>query len=152
MSTAATSETAEPVFATPDSINELVDTLPRSTSTPDEVSALLDVARDLLTTSVIHYEFAAVAAEKSLQAVESAVRYRFDSSKAPYAKLIERLAATRELDDATIDIMTSGRELRNQFAHPRTTAAFPLTMAVDVIATTHYIIAMLYPDTSDADP
>lgn len=64
------------VFATPDAVDEIVATFPAADTMPADVAALLDLAHKLLRTSVVHYEFAALAVEKSLQAVERAVRAR----------------------------------------------------------------------------
>lgn len=152
MSIVTTSDTADPTFATPDSIDELLSGLPRTSAAPEEVLALLQLAHRLLAASVIHYEFAAVAAEKALQAVELAVRHRCDLSKARYEKLVDRLAATCEFDDETIDLIHTGRKLRNVFSHPRQAAAFPLIMVVNVITGSHRIVSTLYPDSTTSAP
>ena len=80
MSLTSTAGGAGPTLATPETIDEVVASFARTGATPPDVVALLDLAHKLLRTSVVHYEFAALAVEKSLQALERALRLRLDAS------------------------------------------------------------------------
>lgn len=87
----ATGDESVPVFMTPETVSAHSQTFPRTTSTPADVAALLRLSVDLLEASVIHYEFAALAMEKSLQAVEAALRRRFAAGKnTTFSELIAR--------------------------------------------------------------
>src|SRR3546814_8631352 len=62
-------------------LDEVISGFARTAATPPDVASLLSLAHKLLRTSVIHYEFAALAAEKSLQALERAVRLRSEERR-----------------------------------------------------------------------
>jgi len=136
----------EPVFATPDAADAVVASFDHSDATPDEVQGLLDVSRKLLRTAIIHYEFAAIAAEKSIQALELAVRTRLGADNKPlFAQLIKRLAAETDLTAEEIDRIDTGRRLRNDlFAHPSRAVAFPLGMATGLMQTSFSLISRLF--------
>jgi hypothetical protein len=148
MSLTSTAERFEPVFATPETVELVVGTFENSANTPPEVVQLLGMSRKLLATCVIHYEFAAVAAEKSLQGLELAVRHRLGAGTGPsFASLIQRLKASGDYTDEEIDMLDTGRIVRNRvFAHPTGAVALPLVMMTDVIRTSHRLIARLFPD------
>lgn len=138
-------ETTEPIFATPDSIQKLVNGFPRDPHTPAEVIALLDIGNKLFITAVIYYEFAAVSVEKSLQAFELAVRmYLSAGANVNFGKLIRRLEDEGTFTDEQIMLFTLGRKLRNSFAHPQYVNAIPLVMVSRFLRTTHQLIAILY--------
>ena len=147
MSLVETSSTTGPLFATPDSVDEVVATFPRSAGIPEDVAALLDMSRKLLRTSVIHYEFAAIGVEKSLQALELAVRIHLAAGRnVVFVKLIERLKAEGALPLEDVDLIDTARQLRNDlFAHPKTVMAFPLVMATNLIRTSHRLSTALFP-------
>lgn len=142
------SEGQGPIFATPDTADEVVATFDRSKATPEEVAALLDVSQKLLRTSMVHYEFAAVAVEKSIQALELAVRRRLGADeKETFANLVKRLSSTTSLSARDIEQVDAGRKLRNSlFAHPENAVVFPIGMAVGLMQTSHRLIAVLFPD------
>jgi hypothetical protein len=146
MSLTSTSRKFDPVFATPETVDLVVHTFDRTTHAPDEVNRLLDMSRKLLATCVIHYEFAAVAAEKSLQALELAVRLRLAAGPRPtFASLIARLKTESDLTDEVMDLIDTGRIIRNRvFAHPTDAVALPLVMMTDVIRSSHRLIARLF--------
>src|SRR5689334_11579912 len=78
MSLVSAEDLADLIFATPETVDQVVATFPRTEATPADVAGLLDLAHKLLRTSVVHYELAPVAVEKSLQALERAARIRLD--------------------------------------------------------------------------
>ncbi len=144
------------VLATPDTVDQVVATFDHSKATPEEVVGLLEVSRKLLRTSVVHYEFAAIAVEKSIQALELAVRNCLGANeKETFANLIKRLPSKTTLSASDVDLVDTGRKLRNSlFAHPKTAVAFPLVMAVGLMQTSHRLIALLFPEDgqgSDSD-
>lgn len=135
------------IFATPETVDEIVATFDRTETTPEDVAGLLDLAHKLLRTSVVHYEFAALAVEKSLQALERAARIRLDiAERVPFKQLIDRLATEAGLSDEDKDLLDTGRQIRNFFAHPRTAPAFPLVMVTSMLRTSFQMIATLFPD------
>jgi hypothetical protein len=138
---------ADLIFATPETVDQVLAAFARTEGMPEDVASLLDLAHKLLRTSVVHYEFAALAAEKSLQALERAVRMRLGvDDRAPFKQLIDRLAKEVELSDEDRDMLDTGREIRNFFAHPSTAPAFPLVVATGMLRTSHRLIATLFPD------
>lgn len=151
MSLLPIAESGTPVFATPDAVNELIGTFFRTASIPDDVLELLDMSRKLLATSVIHYEFAAVGAEKSLQALELGVRRHLGVDTRPrFDTLIKKMAASGEFTAEQIDMFDSGRQVRNRvFAHPTGAVAFPLVMMTNIIRTSHVLVALLFSDDPD---
>ena len=135
------------VFATPNTVDQVVATFARSDATPADVTGLLELAHKLLRTSVVHYEFAALAVEKSLQAMERALRVRLGVERGlTFEKLIDRAANEGLLSSEDEDLMDTGRLIRNFFAHPATAPAFPLVMVTNMLRTSYRLIATLYPD------
>lgn len=136
-----------PIFATPDTVDAVVATFPRTRATPSDVASLLDLAHKLLRTSVIHYEFAAVAVEKSLQALERAARIRLGvDGRVRFKQLIDRLAVEVALSEEGQDLLDAGRQIRNLFAHPVTAPALPLVTVTGMLQTSYRLIAALFPD------
>jgi hypothetical protein len=112
---------------------------------------LLDLAHKLLRTSVVHYEFAALAVEKSLQAMERALRLRLDASdRVRFKDLVDRAAKEGFVSSEDLDLMDTGRELRNFFAHLATSAALPLVTVTGMVKNSHRLIAVLFPDDETA--
>jgi hypothetical protein len=147
MSLTSTGDGAGPTLATPETVDQTVASFPRTQATPPDVVALLDLAHKLLRTSVVHYEFAAVAVEKSLQALERALRLRLDvSDRVRFKDLIDRAAKGGFTSSEDLDLMDAGRELRNFFAHPATSAALPMVMVTGMVKNSHRLIAVLFPD------
>jgi len=136
------------LLATPDTVDQVVASFDHSQATPEEVTALLDVSHKLLRTSVVHYEFAAIGVEKAIQALELAVRTRLGAGdKETFADLIKRLPTQTALTEEDVELIDTGRKLRNNlFAHPKTAVAFPLVMAVGLMRTSHHLIARLFPE------
>lgn len=148
MSLTPASETKGPLMATPDAADAVVAGFIHTAETPAEVRSLLDVSCKLLRTCVVHYEFAAIAVEKSLQALERALRIHLGvGDKIPFAALIKRLPAGSGISEADRQLIDTGRKLRNRlFAHPTQAVVMPLVMATGLVRTSHRLIALLFPD------
>jgi hypothetical protein len=148
MSVVETSQDQAPVLATPDAIAQQTGLFRRSNRVPTEVEALLDISRKLLQTAPVHYEFAAIGAEKSFQALELAVRTRLGASGRPtFAQLLATLAKQGVVSASDLDMINTGRELRNRvFAHPTTAVALPMVWAMGLAEGSHGLVALLYPE------
>jgi hypothetical protein len=147
MSLISADDFADLVFATPDSVDEVVSTIVRTRATPADVADILSLAHKLLRTSVVHYEFAALAVEKSLQALERALRLRLGIDRGlTFEKLIDRAADQGLLSGEDEELMDAGRQLRNVFAHPATAPALPLVMVTSMLQTSYRLIGVLFPD------
>lgn len=153
MSLVSADDFAGLVFATPDTVDEVVATFLRSEATPEDVAGLLDVAHNLLRTSLVHYEFAALAVEKSLQALERAARLRLRiDDRVPFKQLVDRLEKEVALSAEDQDLLDTGRQLRNFFAHPATAPAMPLAVVTGMLQTSFRLIAALFPDSDATTP
>lgn len=147
MSLTSTAGGIGPTFATPETVDQTVALFERTQSTPREVTALLDVAHKLLRASVIHYEFAPIAAEKSLQALERGLRLRLGATDRVRLKdLIDRIAAEGTIGAADLDLLDTARQVRNAFAHPVTATALPLVTVTGMLRNSHRLIAVLFPE------
>lgn len=147
MSLTSTADGTGPTFATPTSVDQAVALFDRTHATPPEVSSLLEVAHKLLRTSVVHYEFAPIAAEKSLQALERGLRLRFGAPDGVnFKNLIDRVEKEGLLGSDDLDLLDTARRVRNMFAHPTTAAALPLVTVTGMVRNSHRLIAALFPD------
>jgi hypothetical protein len=143
----ATGDESVPIFMTPETVSAHSQTFPRTTSTPADVAALLRLSVDLLEASVIHYEFAALAMEKSLQAVEAALRRRFAAGKnTTFSELIARFQRETDPGPDVVEMLTFARELRNMVAHPTTAPALPIVITVSSIRRSHDLVAEIFPE------
>jgi hypothetical protein len=85
------------------------------------------------------------AATRSLQAVEAALRVRFDAgSKISFFALIDRARADGLVDDYTQDILHTGRILRNTEIHATASSVFNPAIAARVIGTSHKLVAEIF--------
>jgi len=118
---------------------------PVSAQTPENVAAQLARSRQLFVDGYYTYENFFDAATRSLQAVEAALRVRFDAGrKVSFAKLINRAKGEGLVDDYTHDMLHTGRELRNRQIHATTLAVFNPAVAAGVIGTSHKLVADLF--------
>jgi hypothetical protein len=146
MSLVSTSESSGPIFATPDTVDEVMASFGRTSATPADVAGMLDLAHNLLRTSVVHYEFAALAVEKSFQALERSLRLRLGADDRPtFAKLIGLGIERGLLSSDEAELLDVGRRLRNFFAHPSTAPALPLVTATGLLRTSFRLIGSLFP-------
>ncbi len=131
MSIVPTSDEQPPIFATPDSLSAITEGFASSPKVPAEIADLLCVARKLLVASSIHYGFAALSMEKSLQALELAVRMHFCAGTGPsFRSLIERFKDDPAMSGFDVQRLHDMRRFRNMFAHPQGPIVFPLVTAV----------------------
>lgn len=118
---------------------------PVSPRTPESVATQLARSRQLFVDGYYTYENFIDAATRSLQAVEAALRVRFDAgSKVSFAKLIDRAKAEGLVDEYTHEILHTGRELRNRQIHATTLAVFNPAIAARIIATSHKLVVELF--------
>ena len=116
-----------------------------SPKTPENVAAQLARSRQLFVDGYYTYENFHDAATRSLQAVEAALRVRFDAEdKVSFAKLIDRAKAESLIDDNTHEILHAGRELRNRQIHATTLAVLNPASAARIIATSHKLVTQLF--------
>jgi hypothetical protein len=118
---------------------------PVSPNTPENVATQLARSRQLFVDGYYTYENFYDAATRSLQAVEAALRVRFDAgSKVSFARLIDRAKAEGLVNDYTHDILHTGRQLRNRQIHATTLPVFNPAIAARIIATSHQLVAELF--------
>jgi hypothetical protein len=136
----AADENSSPIFMTPDAVSAHAGTFARTTSTPTDVAALLQL-----------YEFAALALEKCLQAIEAALRHRFSAGKnTTFSELIRRFQRETHPEPEMVEMLTFARELRNMAAHPTTAPALPIVVTVSSIHRSHDLVAEIYPEPRDS--
>lgn len=134
------------------------ETWPRTASTPEGPAMLLHAARSMVVTSLAAYEQLATAVLVSLQAVEAALRARL--TMAGVVESSDRRMAWQRLhtlavdhgfivpsrDEDGKDLLDYGRRLRNSFSHPRGQVHMTYAMALPNIATSHRMVARIFPD------
>ncbi|SRR5712691_4338381 len=120
---------------------------PRASHTPENVADQLARARQLFVDGYYTYENFADATTRSLQAVEAALRVRFEAGpRASFAQLINRAKREGLVDDDTHDVLDAARRLRNSEIHATTLAVLNPASAVWVIAASHKMIAEIFAD------
>jgi hypothetical protein len=138
-------EQGRPLPMTVEVLRARTEKWPVSTQTPENVTAQLARSRQLFVDGYFTYENFFDAATRSLQAVEAALRVRFDAgTKVSFAKLIDQAKAEGLVDDYTHDMLHTGRELRNRQIHATTLAVFNPAVAAGVIGTSHKLVAELF--------
>jgi hypothetical protein len=91
------------------------------------------------------YENFMDAATRSLQAVEAALRVRFDADeKVSFFKLIERARDEGLVDATTYDILDTGRKLRNGQVHATSQTVVPPVVAANMIRTSHQLVSEIF--------
>lgn len=117
--------------------------LPRSAHEPADLTGMLKVVGHLFELSVVHYELAAVASEKAFQALERAVRIKLRAAeKTRYKALIDSLGDRLALPREQIDMIDTGRQLRNlRVGHPKNSGEITLIMAAGHIERSFELIA-----------
>ncbi len=145
MSLVHTTPAQPPIPATPTTIRDALSTFKRSQTTPSDVVGMLDVSNDLMETSVIHYEFAALAVEKGLQALELMLRLKVGpASKAGMTGLINSLQKRSPLKPELDAFLRDMVHLRNNWVgHPRNEAAYAMVSAVGLLSHIHAAITEL---------
>jgi len=118
---------------------------PLSEHTPEGVASLLSRSRQMFVDGCFSYESFFDAATRSIQAVEAALRVRFDADmKVSFSKLIDRARAEGLVDDDAQAILHAGRELRNRHIHATEQKVFPPAVAANIILASHLLVAELF--------
>lgn len=145
MSVVSTGPRQPPIPATPDSLRSVLSGFSSSSAIPPDVAGMLAVCGYLMEASAVHYEFAAVAVEKALQALELMLRLKVDpSSRAGMAGLIKQLGQRTTLRPGLSDFLTDMVRLRNDWVgHPRNATAYPLVSAFGFLRHTYAAITEL---------
>jgi hypothetical protein len=133
------------VAALPANLEAFASPLPRTASTPKEVGGLLTLSRTLMVTSSIHYEYGALAIEKSFYALELACKIRLGSNAYNFADTIGRLENAGTFSPDQHDMLTTARKIRNLFAHPKDVPALPIVFCAGSLNTSHLLVAALFP-------
>src|SRR6185437_13862493 len=99
-----------PLPMTVDVLRARTDKWPVSPNTPRGVAVLLARSRQMFVDGYYTFENFMDAATRSLQAVEAALRVRFDAGpRDSFARLIDRAKAEGLVDDYTHEILHDGR-------------------------------------------
>jgi hypothetical protein len=118
---------------------------PVSERTPADVAALLARSRQMFVDGYYTYENFMDATTRSLQAVEAALRVRFNAGTRPtFADLIGQAKVEGLVRDEAHEILHVGRRLRNIQVHATTMAVITPAMAAGMIGTSHKLVAELF--------
>lgn len=110
--------------------------------TPPAAASVITTARELIRHSYYRHEFAAIGVATSIIAVEAALAARYGRGR-----LVDYI--NRAADDGLItadekDMFHTGREIRNGYAHGKTThAALTWPLAVRMVRTSLDLILLL---------
>lgn len=109
---------------------------------PEAAATVLHTSRELLRHAYYVYEFSTVAVTQSLIAVEIVLRDRLAAEeKKSLHDIIKEAAAAGLLTPEQVDMLHTGRKIRNGLAHGKTThAAMPWAMAVPMVRTSFTLI------------
>jgi hypothetical protein len=123
---------------------------PVSAYAPEGVADLLTRSRQLFIDGYFPYENFLDAGIRSIQAVEAALRSRYNAAeKTGFAKLIDRAHADGLVDDHTQDILHTGRRIHNDNVHATQQFLWPPAIAANVIRTSHILAARLFESPSE---
>jgi len=118
---------------------------PLSEKTPGDVASHLSRSRQMFVDGYYTYENFTDAATRSLQAVEAALRVRFDAgNKVSFHALITRAHDEHLVKEEAYEILNAGRRLRNEQIHATTPAVYNPASAVMVIRTSHQLVAEIF--------
>lgn len=120
-------------------------------ATPVGVATMLLTARETFALALYHYELFVVASAWSLLAVEAALRDKYSATdRTTLKRLIDRAHEEGLFDEAWVDRLQAGRQLRNDLMHQKASSAFSPAMAISIIEASHDAIGVLYSATSGA--
>lgn len=118
---------------------------PVSEQTPKDVANQLARSRKLFVDGYYTYENFIDAVIRSLQAVEAAMRLRFNAKKGDsFTQLIQRANREGLIDDHARDALDAGRRFRNSQIHATALAILPPSMAAGMIETSHKFVFDLF--------
>jgi hypothetical protein len=137
-------EQGQPLPMTVEVLQGRTEKWPVSPQTPENIAMQLARSRQLFVDGYYTYENFYDATTRSLQAVEAALRVRFEvENKVSFVKLIDRAKAEGLVDDYTHEILHTGRELRNRQIHATTLAVLNPAIAAQIIAMSHKLVTEL---------
>lgn len=120
--------------------------MPVTVATPDGPAELLKTSRDMYVLGLYSYNLVASSCTWALAAVEAALKLRLNKGKnATFQKMIQEADALGLVPPGAEDILETGREVRNFFVHEGKASVLPFAVAVNVIRTSHVLVAELYP-------
>lgn len=126
-------------------LKERTEKWPRSPHTPDSVAALLARSRQMFIDGYYTYENFMDAVTRSLQAVEAALRVRFNAgSKPTFAALINQARAAGLVDEHTHEILNLGRRFRNNQIHATNLLVLNPAMAAVMIGAAHKLVVEIF--------
>jgi hypothetical protein len=138
-------ESGQPLPMTPEVLLGRTEKWPLSDNTPEGVAAILARSRQMFVDGYYTYENFMDASARSIQAVEAALRLRFDAKESvSFARLIKRAGAEGLVDEETCEILHAGRELRNRFIHATSAPVLNPAIAARMIGSSHKLIAEIY--------
>lgn len=118
---------------------------PVSERTPADVAALLARSRQMFVDGYYTYENFMDAGTRSLQAVEAALRVRYNADhRITFARLIDQAKAEGHVSDEAHEILHVGRRLRNIQVHATVMSVITPAMAAGMIGTSHKLVAELF--------
>ncbi|HLK02592.1 MAG TPA: hypothetical protein VKU39_22150 [Streptosporangiaceae bacterium] len=122
---------------------------PISEHTPEGVAALLARSRQMYIDGYYTYDNFMDAVTRSLQAVEAALRERFDAgSKPTFAQLIDRAKTEGIVADDVQEILHLGRRFRNDQIHATSLPALNPAISARMIGASHQLVSEIF----DAEP
>ena len=109
---------------------------------PQQAVSVITTARELIRHSYFRYKFSTVAVAVSIIAVEAALADRYGNKKLNV--MIDRSAADGLVTEEQRDMLHTGREIRNRFAHGKIThSALSPAMAVTMVQTSLSLLELL---------
>jgi hypothetical protein len=118
---------------------------PVSGHTPQGVAALLTRSRQMYVDGYYTYDNFMDAVTRSLQAVEAALRERFNAGTRPtFAQLIDRAETEGIVTDAAQEILHLGRRFRNDQIHATNLPALNPVIAAGMIGASHKLVAEIF--------
>ena len=113
--------------------------------TPEGVAALLARSRQMYVDGYYTYENFMDAVTRSLQAVEAALRERFDAGTRPiFAQLIDRAKTEGIVTDDVQEILHLGRRFRNDQVHATGLIALNPAISARMIGASHKLVAEIF--------
>lgn len=118
---------------------------PVSGHTPQGVAALLAHSRQMYIDGYYTYDNFMDAVTRSLQAVEAALRERFNAGTRPtFAQLIDRAKTEDIVTDDAQEILNLGRRFRNDQIHATNLPALNPAIAARMIGTSHKLVTEIF--------
>jgi hypothetical protein len=145
-------EQGNPLPMTAEALRGRTEKWPVSPHTPMDAAAQLARSRQMFVDGYYTYENFTDAATRSLQAVEAALRVRFDAgTKVNFANLIDRAKTDGLVDDYAHEILHMGRKLRNREVHATTLSVLNPASAAWVIGAAHKLVAEIFDGNKKGD-